>query len=523
MAKQTLTPARIEANERWFSRGRLGEGRIELDGQDLRGGTLPNLPGARLVDCDAGGATMPAGGRLDGLEARGCKFERASLDGVSLPGAVLDACSFTEARLRRTSLRGASVSACSFESADLEAADWNGARLAGVSFRKARLTDMSMAGVRVEACDFREADLGASVPASCGGAYFKRCDFRGARFAGRSLAGATFEDCAFHGVSGVPVLGDAIIVRADLSIGFDGSLVLVDPVTDWTTLQSSTAALAGIIAEAPVTGGRRSIAWVEIPGGRYEIGLDERRARRLAEWVAGRARQRVAQDPDQLHGDREQTELEDMWGNPDYLIEMLAFSRPAHTVTLAPFAIAAMPVTVGEYAEFVRQTGARPPEKRYGGSSPDPGVAVTGISWHDAAAYAAWRDAALPTEAQWERAARGPQGWLFPWGDEWGAAGAWLDAGEEEAAVGTRTELASPEGVHELVTHLAEWTADEFAPYPGADQRACDRVPPPPGGWWGTRTQRGPLVGFPPTAVTRRGAAPDLRLRDTTFRLVRRR
>ncbi|HTM21219.1 MAG TPA: SUMF1/EgtB/PvdO family nonheme iron enzyme, partial [Kofleriaceae bacterium] len=173
---------------------------------------------------------------------------------------------------------------------------------------------------------------------------------------------------------------------------------------------------------------------------------------------------------------------------------------------------------------FVRETGARPPEGWPAGRPPALDVPVTGVSWEEAAAYAAWRGAALPSEAEWERAARGPDRRLFPWGDDWGAAGARLDAGAELAAAGSRPELASAEGVHELVTDHYEFTADEFAPYPGADQRACDRLPPPPGGWWGTRSRRGgSWRGLPPSAVTRGGVDPALRLRDTTFRLVMRR
>ena len=70
---------------------------------------------------------------------------------------------------------------------------------------------------------------------------------------------------------------------------------------------------------------------------------------------------------------------------------------------------------------------------------------------------------------------------------------------------------------------LYEWCADEFGPYPGADKIAFGRLPPPPGGWWGTRVRRGGVIpGFPVTVIARDGADPALRLRDTTFRLVKR-
>jgi formylglycine-generating enzyme required for sulfatase activity len=231
--------------------------------------------------------------------------------------------------------------------------------------------------------------------------------------------------------------------------------------------------------------------WIEVPGGQFLVGLTDEEARRLAHLAADRARAAAAHDPDLLHGDREARELEELWGNPERLIELLAFARPAHPIELAPFAITAQPVSVRDWEEFRRATRAVAPA---GGGVGQRGPAdpITGISWAEASAYAAWRGATLPGEAQWERAARGVERRLFAWG-------------------------ADPEA-----PALYEWTADEFGPYPGADGKACARIPPPEGGWWGTRTRRGgPLPGFPATAVTRRGADPEQRLRDTTFRLAR--
>jgi formylglycine-generating enzyme required for sulfatase activity len=238
--------------------------------------------------------------------------------------------------------------------------------------------------------------------------------------------------------------------------------------------------------------------WVDIPAGTVRLGLSDRDARVFAEWAAERAHAEADDEGMDLKG---RVALEERWGNPEHLIELLAFARPEHVVDLPEFSISARPVSVAEYAEFVRETGARAPESWPHGSAPRPDEPVTGISWEEAAAYAAWRGAALPTEAQWERAARGPDGTLVVDGDDEGTAGV-------EGMIGDRYE----------------WTADEFKPYPGADRRACERVPPPPGGWWGTRTRRGgALPGFPAAAFLRGGADPTLRLRDTTFRLVKRR
>jgi len=259
------------------------------------------------------------------------------------------------------------------------------------------------------------------------------------------------------------------------------------------------------------------LGWVRIEGSRYTLGLDNDEAMRLAQVAASRARRRVELHPDELHEEREIRELEEKWGNVAYLAELVACARPAHEVEIEAFEVSVAPVTFADYEKFVRATGASRPESR--GSRP-PTTPLTGVSWQEAHAYAAWRGAALPTEAQWERTARGANRTLFPWGNEWGPQGQRLDEDDQFVSVGSRPDRCTPEGVHDLVTFGYEWCADEFRPYPGASESACD--PSPPGGWSGTRVRRGgPIIGFPPSSVTRKGVAEALRLRDTAFRLVR--
>ena len=83
-------------------------------------------------------------------------------------------------------------------------------------------------------------------------------------------------------------------------------------------------------------------------------------------------------------------------------------------VSVDAFELGRTPVTNLQYADFVRDGGAeRPPHWPAPGDHP-----VTFVDWHDAAAFCAWAGGRLPTEAEWEKAARGTDGRRFPWGDE---------------------------------------------------------------------------------------------------------
>jgi len=104
---------------------------------------------------------------------------------------------------------------------------------------------------------------------------------------------------------------------------------------------------------------------------------------------------------------------------------------PQHRVYLDAYYIGVYAVTNRQYAEFIRQTGHRQPdhadygeavwaEGSYPGEKADHPVVC--VSWKDAAAYCKWAGGSLPTEGQWEKAARGLGGWVYPWGDDWDAS-----------------------------------------------------------------------------------------------------
>ena len=193
-------------------------------------------------------------------------------------------------------------------------------------------------------------------------------------------------------------------------------------------------------------------------------------------------------------------------------LEWYMDATPQHTVNLPAYYIGRYPVTNAQYARFVQATGHRVPfenadwakpynwdEKRKAPPQGKEDHPVVLVSWNDAAAYCEWAGLRLPTEAEWEKAARGTDGWTYPWGNEWdgqkcNSAEKWagrelrtydewkkwwdkLDYGLQVRT--TPVGAYSPRGdsrcgCADMAGNVWEWCADWYKGYPGTTCQRSD-------------------------------------------------
>ncbi len=203
-----------------------------------------------------------------------------------------------------------------------------------------------------------------------------------------------------------------------------------------------------------------------------------------------------------------------------WAVATYASEHPAHEVHLTRgYWIDTTEVTVKAFAAFKAAGGYQDrsnwSEKGWAwlqgmGASPLPNACLEQgpdepqvcVTWYEAEAYAHWRGGRLPTEAEWEFAARGPESLVYPWGNEYDAAKANLDGGKGPMAVGSFPAGASWIGAQDMAGNAMEWVADWWSDTYYAESPANDPTGPAlgiikieKGGWWDPADDSGAFVG----------------------------
>jgi serine/threonine-protein kinase len=203
--------------------------------------------------------------------------------------------------------------------------------------------------------------------------------------------------------------------------------------------------------------------------------------------------------------------------------------QPQRTLYLPNYYVARTPATNAQYLAFVQDAGWTPPGHWEGGKPPrgKENHPVVYVSWVDALAYCKWlseatgRSYRLPSEAEWEKAARGTDGNIYPWGNQWDAG----RCNNEESGIGDTTPVGeyspegnSPYGCVDMAGNVLEWTSSLYKPYPydAADGREDPDAE-------GARVLRGGAFGDEPGLVRcafRPWSPPGSRGRSRGFRVV---
>jgi len=237
----------------------------------------------------------------------------------------------------------------------------------------------------------------------------------------------------------------------------------------WRNPKKCRTALGGVVERYPhsewaakATGALQAMdatpqGMVFVPEGRFYMGASLGKIRRFLT--------PFYQPPDHilLTGEAERNLLFDMLGFNSEIPEHLASTRA--------FYIDRTEVTNLQYGKFVDEIGHAPPLAWQGGTFPkgEENRPVTGVSYEDALTYAKWAGKRLPTEAEWEKAARGVEGRLYPWGNVYNQDACHhmrpYDAGPVD--VGSYPAGASPYGCVDMIGNVLEWTQGRFTAYPG--------------------------------------------------------
>ncbi len=202
--------------------------------------------------------------------------------------------------------------------------------------------------------------------------------------------------------------------------------------------------------------------------------------------------------------------------------------QPVHRVSVKAFYLDTQEVTVARYAEFLVSQKPDPPFKwNEATSGSNDNKPVVGVNWYDARDYCRWVGKRLPTEAEWELAARGTEGRIYPWGDIHPTRGH-ANAGHSKwhgydtlSNVGQFELGKTPNGVYDLAGNLWEWVADwydatyyQFSPRDNPAGPSAGPLRALRGGAWNNDAKA-------IRSANRAGYAPDARRNDVGFRCAK--
>lgn len=209
--------------------------------------------------------------------------------------------------------------------------------------------------------------------------------------------------------------------------------------------------------------------------------------------------------------------------------------QPSHRIAVDAFWIMATEVTNAQYGQCVAAEECGGPANALWNQPAYAQYPVTHVSWYQANRYAAWVGGRLPSEVEWEKAARGAAGRLYPWGDEWNGlllnycdqqcTRSWRDARVDDgfaqvAPVGSfPKESASPYGLLDMAGNVREWTSSLWREYPynlldGREDGQSNEPRVARGGFWGDRPDD-------VRAANRFSVQPTYQGEDVGFRIVR--
>ena len=159
----------------------------------------------------------------------------------------------------------------------------------------------------------------------------------------------------------------------------------------------------------------------------------------------------------------------DIQGEHD--IRLFSDAQPEHKLNLSAFYIDKTEVTNAQYKKFCEAANYPVPPHWKNGTYPngEDEVAVTRVNWWEANAFASWAGKRLPSEAEWEKAARGTDGRNFPWGKDFDA-NLVVTRQTQPQKVGQKPNGASPYGALDMIGNVFEWVSSWYVAYPGSTQ-----------------------------------------------------